>query len=108
MKEAEKLSLEEIRAFLGASEGVGFEGRKREEMYEWVNGTLRQQGFENMKRSARGIVRRYLEKLTGLSRAQVTRLITLLSEWRGGKSESLSPAPLYAAVHARGCGVLCK
>ena len=36
------MSLEEIRAFLEASEELGFKGRKREEVYEWVNETLRQ------------------------------------------------------------------
>jgi hypothetical protein len=30
-----------------------------------------------LKRSGRGLVRRYLEKTTGLSRAQITRLITV-------------------------------
>jgi transposase InsO family protein len=77
MQAGEKLSLEQIRAFLVASDGVGFEGRNREEVYSWVNQTLRQQGYQELKRSGRGLVRRYLEKMTGLSRAQTTRLITV-------------------------------
>jgi len=71
----EKLSLEQIRAFLEASDEVGFKGRNREEIYGWVNQTLRQQRYEKLKRSAKGLVRRYLKKMTGLSRAQITRLI---------------------------------
>ena len=43
MQAGEQLSLEQIRAFLEASEGVGFKGRNREEVYEWVNQTLREQ-----------------------------------------------------------------
>jgi hypothetical protein len=46
-------------------------------VYSWVNLTLRQQGYQALKRSGRGLVRRYLEKTTGLSRAQTTRLITV-------------------------------
>ena len=69
------MSLEEIRAFLEASKGVGFEGRNREEVYGWVNRTLQEQRFQELKRSSRGLVRRYLEKMTGLSRAQITRLV---------------------------------
>jgi len=69
------LSLEQIRAFLEASDEVGFKGRNREEIYGWVNQTLRQQRYEELKRSAKGLVRRYLKKMTGLSRAQITRLI---------------------------------
>lgn len=70
------MSLEQIRAFLEASGEVGFEGRNREEMYAWVNRTLRQQRYEQLGRKDRGLVRRYVEKMTGLSRAQTTRLIT--------------------------------
>ena len=36
---------------------------------------LRQQHYRQQGRKARGLLRRYLEKMTGLSRAQVTRLI---------------------------------
>ena len=77
MKVAESLSLEEIRAFLEASEEVGFKGRNRDEVYLWVNQTLRGQRYQELKRNGRGVVRRYMEKMTGLSRAQITRLITL-------------------------------
>ena len=77
MEAAELIGLEKIRAFLEASEGVGFRGRNREEVYGWVNATLRQQHYEELKRDNRGLVRRYVEKMTGLSRAQTTRLITV-------------------------------
>jgi len=77
MQAGERLSLEQIRAFLEASDEVQFEGRHQEEVYSWVEQTLRQQDYPKLKRSGRGLVRRYLEKMTGLSRAQVTRLITL-------------------------------
>jgi transposase InsO family protein len=80
MQAGEKLGLEQIRAFLEASEEVRFEGRDREEVYGWVNETLRGQGYQDLKRSGRGLVRRYIEKMTGLSRAQTTRLITLYRE----------------------------
>jgi hypothetical protein len=73
----EKLNLEQIRAFLDATHEFGFQGRNREEIYGWVNQTLREQKYDELKRSGRGLVRRYVEKMTGLSRAQTTRLITL-------------------------------
>jgi len=34
--EAEKLSLDQIEAFLNASEGIRFEGENREQLYGWV------------------------------------------------------------------------
>jgi len=69
------LSLEQIRAFLEASDEVEFKGRNREEVYGWVNQMLRQLRYEDLKRSGRGLLRSYLAKMTGLSRAQVTRLV---------------------------------
>ena len=77
MQAGERLSLEQIRACLEASDEVRFEGRNREEVYSWVEQILWQQGYRDLKRAGRGLVRRYLEKTTGLSRAQVTRLIRL-------------------------------
>ena len=77
MQTSERLSLEQIQAFLDGSGEVGFKGRNRAEVYDWVNQTLRQQRFDELKRNERGLVRRYVEKMTGLSRAQTTRLITV-------------------------------
>jgi transposase InsO family protein len=70
------MSLDDIRAVLQASERVHFEGEKKEEVYAWVGACLGEQNWVALGRTARGWVRRYLEKMTGLSRAQITRLIT--------------------------------
>jgi transposase InsO family protein len=75
MENSEKLGLEQIRAFLEGSGEVHFQAQGRQDVYEWVNRTLRQQNYSEIKRSGKGIVRRYLAKMTGLSRAQMTRLI---------------------------------
>jgi transposase InsO family protein len=73
--EAEKLSLEAIRGFVEASEGLRFESESREQVYGWVELVLRQQDYGRQGKAARGLLRRYVEKIAGLSRAQVTRLI---------------------------------
>ncbi|RPJ52521.1 MAG: transposase [Acidobacteria bacterium] len=75
MEESEKLSLEQMRAFLEASGEVRFRAHDRRELYEWVSQTLRQQDYSQLTRVSKGLVRRYVAKMTGLSRAQVTRLI---------------------------------
>jgi len=80
MHEGEKLSLEQIRAFLEASDAVLFQAAHRSELYEWVNRTLREQYYERLPRAGKGLVRAYLMKMTGLSRAQVTRLIGVYLE----------------------------
>ena len=76
MQQGPGLSLEEIRAFLKSSDEIHFEGQSREEVYGWVNQTLRQQRYQDLGRTGRGVVRLYLAKMSGLSRAQVTRLIS--------------------------------
>jgi hypothetical protein len=75
MQAGERVSLEQIRAFLEGSDGVEFEAKNREELYGWVNEILRGYDYDRLPREARGLVRRYVAKMTGLSRAQATRLI---------------------------------
>jgi transposase InsO family protein len=73
--EAEKLSVDQIEAFLEASHTIRFEGETQAQVYHWIEQVLGQQQYHQQSRAARGLVRRYLTKMTGLSRAQVTRLI---------------------------------
>ena len=72
---AEKLSLVEIGAFLAASESVRFVGCGRAEIYGWVERLLCHQEYPLQKRLAKGLLRASVEHMTGLSRAQTTRLI---------------------------------
>lgn len=73
--ESEKLSLEQIERFLRATEEVRFEASTRAEVYAWIEGLLCQQEYATQGRAARGLLRRYIAKMAGMSRAQVTRLI---------------------------------
>jgi len=75
VQEAEKLSLEEIRQLLEASEGIRFAGVKRAQVYSWIELVLCEQEYARQGKASRGLLRRYIEKMTGMSRAQVTRLI---------------------------------
>ena len=73
--ETEKLSLQQIEQFLLAAKEVRFEASQREQIYGWVERLLCQQEYVGQGRRARGLLRRYLGKMTGLSRAQLTRLV---------------------------------
>jgi hypothetical protein len=75
MDDAEKLSLEGIGRFVTASEEIQFAAENREQLYGWVERVLVGQQYAEQGKAARGLLRRYVEKMTGLSRAQVTRLI---------------------------------
>jgi transposase InsO family protein len=75
MDDAEKLSLEAIGRFIAASEDVRFVAQDRQQLYGWVEEVLVGQQYAQQGKAARGLLRRYVEKMTSLSRAQVTRLI---------------------------------
>jgi len=69
------MSLEQIRAFLKATDEVEFEAAERSEVYAWISRTLCEQEYWKHSKQVKGLVRQYVQKMTGLSRAQVTRLI---------------------------------
>jgi hypothetical protein len=77
MDDTEAAGLEQIRAFLAGSEEVRFAGQRREEVYGWVEMTLVRLQYAILAKPDKGLVRRYLSRMTGLSRAQVTRWIAL-------------------------------
>jgi hypothetical protein len=72
---AEKLSLVEIEAFLAALESVRFVGCGRTEIYGWVERLLCHHQYPLQGRLTKGLLRAFIEHMTGLSRAQCTRLI---------------------------------
>ena len=75
MDDTETGSLEQIRAFLAGSGEVRFAGQRRQEVYGWVEQTLVRHEYASLDRPSKGLVRAYLCRMTGLGRAQVTRLI---------------------------------
>ena len=76
MDDSEATSLEQVRAFLAGSGEVRFAGQSRSEIYGWTERTLVRFEYAGLGKRDKGLVRRYIARMTGLSRAQVTRLIT--------------------------------
>jgi transposase InsO family protein len=79
MDDSDASSLEQIRAFLAGSAPVRFSGCGRGEVYAWAEKTLVRHEYASLGKAGKGLVRQYLAQMTGLSRAQVTRLITCYS-----------------------------
>jgi hypothetical protein len=75
MDDSEATSLEQVRAFLEGAGEVRFAGQRRAEVYGWTERALVRFGYAVLDRRGKGLVRRYIARMTGLSRAQVTRLI---------------------------------
>lgn len=71
-------SLTEIDKFLNGTRAVSFQAGKegRLEAYQWIENTLVKFSYALSKKKDRGRIRLYIQKITGYSRAQVTRCIT--------------------------------
>src|ERR1700681_3631572 len=75
MDDSEAVSLGQIRAFLAGRGEEGFAGEGRREVFAWVERTLVRHEYAGLGRADKGVVRHYIARMTGLSRAQTTRLI---------------------------------
>jgi transposase InsO family protein len=75
MQNAEALSGQQISDFLKGSEGIEFTGQSRAEIYGWTERMLVAQEYGRQGKKRRGSIRNYLSKMSGLSLAQITRLI---------------------------------
>lgn len=72
----------DIVGFLNESKKFAFkeQSKKGIETYAWIEETLRKFRYALLKKKDKGILKRYIQKITGYSRSQVTRLITQFLE----------------------------
>ena len=68
-------TLEQVGAFLDGSVPVDFKPDTREEAYAFVQRMLARFDYARLGKADRGLLKRFLEKTTGLSRSQMTRLV---------------------------------
>ena len=75
MDDKEIRTLEQVKQFVDSSQGIEFNGLNLKEKYHWTEEVLRKFKYQWLKRSGKGILCRYIEKVTGYSRSQVARLV---------------------------------
>jgi len=75
MNDGQLQTAEQVRQFLEGSEAVEFRGLEAKEKYYWIEEVLIRFRYPRLKRAEKGVIRRYLQKVTGYSRSQVSRLI---------------------------------
>ena len=68
-------TLDQVRTFLDGAEPVELQPLDRSARYEFVDRTLRRFEYRQPGKADKGVVRRFVGKVSGLSRAQLTRLI---------------------------------
>jgi len=65
----------QVRAFVEGNEALSFTLTDRAAAYAWMAETLRRFAYARCGRADKGLLRRYLAKVTGLSRAQIARVV---------------------------------
>ena len=75
MHNTRTINIQEMRQLLDSSAAVSFQAENKPEMYQWIETTLREQRYLKLKKKQRGVIRRYVQKMTGLKKSQVATLI---------------------------------
>jgi hypothetical protein len=75
MSNLERLTLAEMEKFVMTNRQVTWSAVEPESVYRLIERVLKAHRYRRLSKGQRGIVRRFLAKITGLSRAQLTRLI---------------------------------
>ncbi len=69
---------EQIHALLEGTAPLGFEVPRRAVAHDWITAEPRRFRYDRLDKADKGLLRHYLAKVTGVSRAQMTRLIAQL------------------------------
>ena len=75
MNDEKLITIGQVKQFLKGSDTLRFEGISIEERYRWIESALVRFKYHQLKRAEKGVIRQYLQKMSGYSRAQVCRLI---------------------------------
>ena len=68
-------TLEQVKQFVASSQTIEFRGINTNEKYQWIEEVLRKFKYQWLKRNGKGVLREYVEKVSGYSRSQVARLV---------------------------------
>ena len=75
MNDTQLKTLDQVRQFLEGTETVSFQIESKNARYRWLQQTLVKFRYLQLSKPDKGLITRYLRKLTGYSQAQVKRLI---------------------------------
>ena len=83
MIEAQVCTLQQVRQVLAGTQAMEFQAVADDQgRYAWIESVLQRFEYRRLPRADRGPVLAYLQRLSGYSRAQTTRLV---SRWDAGK-----------------------
>jgi hypothetical protein len=75
MNDSHMVSISQLKGLLKFANEVELKGLNKKQSYEWIGKTLGKFKYFSLRKKDRSIIRDYIKAVTGLSQAQVTRLI---------------------------------
>jgi len=75
-------SIEEMKNFLQANNKIQFKVETRKDKYNYISEILIKHKYKKARKKHRGIIKKYLSKVTGYESSQIKRLI---KKWKQGK-----------------------
>lgn len=76
MDDSEITTVAQVEKLLAATKGLKLKCASREEKYRWLGSLLERFKFHELSRKKKGMLRRYIKQMTGISTSQLTRLIS--------------------------------
>src|SRR5712691_6666216 len=76
MDDEQITTLDQVQRVLEGSEAIAFKGIGREQRYRWIESVMKRFDYFGLGRKGKGLLKAYMECLSGFSRAQLTRLLT--------------------------------
>ena len=80
MNDEQLRTLEQVRSFIEGSQEIEFRGLNAREKYNWIEEVLKRFRYPKLQKEGKGLIKNYLLKVTGYSRAQLTRLIGIYQQ----------------------------
>ena len=75
MNDTQLETLDQIRQFLEGTEAISFQIESKDARYRWIQHALVKFRYMTLSKANKGLITRYIRKMTGYSLAQVKRLI---------------------------------
>jgi len=75
MNDSKVNTIAQIKNFLSETEAIEFNKKSKKEAYCWIKDTLSKFNYVILSKKEKGLIRRYLMKITGYSKSQLTRQI---------------------------------
>lgn len=75
MNDSHIVSIAQIKQFLKVDSAIKFMAVSKKEKYQWINDVLNKFRYFSLRKKDKGIILKYIIKMTGLSQSQACRII---------------------------------